>query len=175
MDPRFARAHAGLAIAAAEMHLRFAPVDEAPAWGQRAVSEARIALELDSTLAQAHEALAAVHRKSEFDWDATIAESRRALQLDSTASEPWFYMAGAFYHLGLLTEAERAVHAGFDADPQADRTEALRTLATVALAGGRYTEATTLLQQIARDNNGEFRLASVDKAPVAPGAGGAGD
>jgi DNA-binding SARP family transcriptional activator len=150
LDPRFASAHAGLAIAAAEMHLRFAPVDEAPAWGQRAVSEARVALELDSTLAQAHEALAAVHRKSEFDWDATIAESRRALQLDSTVSEPWFYMAGALYHLGLLSEAERAVHAGLNADPQADRTEALRTLATVALAAGRYTEATTLLQDVQR-------------------------
>jgi DNA-binding SARP family transcriptional activator/thioredoxin-like negative regulator of GroEL len=150
LDQRLARAHASLAIAASEMHLRFAGVDEAPAWGQRAVSEARVALELDSTLAEAHVALAAVHRKSEFDWEATIAESRRALQLDSTASEAWFYMAGALYHLGLLPEAERAVHAGLDADPQADRVEALRTLATVALGAGRYTEAATLLQDVQR-------------------------
>lgn len=150
LDGGFARAHAGLAIASAEMHLRFASVDEAPGWGQRAVREARAALALDSTLAEAHEALAAVYRKSEFDWEATIAESRRALQLDPSAPQPWFYMAGALYHLGLLAEAERAVHMGLDAQPSADRTEALRTLGTIALAAGRYTEAATLLQDVQR-------------------------
>jgi DNA-binding SARP family transcriptional activator len=150
LDRRFARAHAGLAIAAAEMHLRFAPVDEAPAWGQRALKEAQLALALDSTLAEAHEALAAVHRKSEFDWEGTIAESRRAIQLDPSGPQPWFYMAGALYHLGLLPEADRAVHMGLDAQPSADRTEALRTLGTVAIAAGRYSEAAALLQEVQR-------------------------
>jgi SARP family transcriptional regulator, regulator of embCAB operon len=150
LDAGYARAHAGLAIAAAEMNLRFSPVNEAPAWGRRALDEARIALQLDSMLAEAHEALAAVYRKSEFDWEGTIVESRRALQLDPRAAQPWFYMAGALYHLGLLPEAERAVHTGLDARPSADRTEALRTLGTVAIAAGRYTEAATLLQDVQR-------------------------
>ena len=150
IDSRFAGAHAGLAVAAAEMHLRFAPVDEAPAWGRRAVDEARAALRLDSTLAEAHEALAAVDRKSEFDWEGTIAESRRALALDPRAAQPWFYMAGALYHLGLLPEAERAVHRGLDAQLTVDRAEALRTLGTVAIAAGRYTEAVSLLQDVQR-------------------------
>jgi DNA-binding SARP family transcriptional activator/lipopolysaccharide biosynthesis regulator YciM len=150
IDSRFAGAHAGLAVAAAEMHLRFASVDEAPAWGRRAVDEARAALQLDSTLAEAHEALAAVDRKSEFDWEGTIAESRRALELDPRAAQPWFYMAGALYHLGLLSEAEHAVHRGLDAQPTVDRAEALRTLGTVAVAAGRYTEAASLLQDVQR-------------------------
>ena len=150
IDSQFAGAHAGLGVAAAEMHLRFAPVDEAPAWGRRAVAEARTALRLDSTLAEAHEALAAVDRKSEFDWEGTIAESRRALELDPHAAQPWFYMAGALYHLGLLPEAERAVHRGLDAQPTVDRAEALRTLGTVAIAAGRYTEAVSLLQDVQR-------------------------
>ena len=150
IDSRFSGAHAGLAVAAAEMHLRFAPVDEAPAWGRRAVDEARAALRLDSTLAEAHEALAAVDRKSEFDWEGTIAESRRALQLDPHAAQPWFYMAGALYHLGLLPEAEHAVHMGLNARQTVDRAEALRTLGTVAIAAGRYTEAVSLLQDVQR-------------------------
>ena len=150
IDSRFAGAHAGLAVAAAEMHLRFAPVDEAPAWGRRAVDEARTALRLDSTLAEAHEALAAVDRKSEFDWEGTITESRRALELDPHAAQPWFYMAGALYHLGLLPEAEHAVHMGLDAQRTVDRAEALRTLGTVAIAAGRYTEAVSLLQDVQR-------------------------
>ena len=59
-------------------------------------------------------------------------------------------MAGALYHLGLLPEAERAVRSGLDAQPSADRSEALRTLGTVAIAAGRYTEAASLLQDVQR-------------------------
>jgi tetratricopeptide (TPR) repeat protein len=149
-DSNFALAHAGLAIAGAEMHLRFSSPTEAPAWGDLAVREARRALELDSSLAEVHEALAAVHRKTEFDWDGTISESRRALALDKRAAMPHFYIGGALYHLGLLEQAERAVHAGLELNAVADRTEALRTLGTVALAAGRYREAVSLFQDVQR-------------------------
>ena len=149
-DTNFALAHAGLAIAAAEMHLRFAPAGEVPGWGELAVREARRALELDSSVADVHEALAAVHRKSEFDWEGTIAESRKALKLNPQSSMPYFYMGGALYHLGLLQEAERAVRAGLDLNVVPDRGEALRTLGTVALADGRYAEAVSLFQDVQR-------------------------
>ena len=73
-----------------------------------------------------HEALAAVHRKSEFDWDGTIRESRQALKLNPKAAMPHFYIAGALYHLGMLAEAEQAVRAGLDLTSVPDRAEALR-------------------------------------------------
>ena len=149
-DTNFALAHAGLAIAAAEMHLRFASASEAQRWGELAVREARRALELDSSLADVHEALAAVHRKSEFDWDGTIRESRQALKLNPKAAMPHFYIAGALYHLGMLAEAEQAVRAGLDLTSVPDRAEALRTLGTVVLADGRYAEAVSLFQTVQR-------------------------
>jgi DNA-binding SARP family transcriptional activator/Tfp pilus assembly protein PilF len=149
-DTNFALAHAGLAIAAAEMHLRFASANEAPRWGEVAVREARRALVLDSSLADVHEALAAVHRKSEFDWDGTIRESREALRLNPKATMPHFYIGGALYHLGMLAEADRAVRVGLDGTSLPDRAEALRTLGTVVLADGRYAEAVSLFQTVQR-------------------------
>jgi DNA-binding SARP family transcriptional activator/TolB-like protein/tetratricopeptide (TPR) repeat protein len=148
--PGFAPAHAGLAVASAQMHLRFASQEDAPAWGRRAVAAARRALELDPALAEAHEAMAAVHRKTEFDWEGTIRESRRALELNPSSALPHFYIGGALYHLGLLEAAERVVRTGLDVQPSADRVEALRTLGTIALASGRYAEAVSLLQDVQR-------------------------
>jgi adenylate cyclase len=51
LDPNYALAHAGLARAAAEMNLRFAPETEGKKWGDRAEREARQALQLDTNLA----------------------------------------------------------------------------------------------------------------------------
>lgn len=149
-DSQFALAHAGLAVASAEMHLRFSTAADAPRWAERALREAEVAFALDSALPEVHEALAAVHRKTEFDWSGTIAESRKALRLDPGAPMPYFYMGGALYHVGLLDEAERVVREGLQVQPVGDRVEALRTLGTVALADGRYAEAVALLQDVQR-------------------------
>jgi hypothetical protein len=46
-------------MASAQMHLGFVPEAEVKTWEERAKQEARRALELDSDLAEAHEALAA--------------------------------------------------------------------------------------------------------------------
>jgi TolB-like protein/Tfp pilus assembly protein PilF len=149
-DSGFALAWAGLATASAEMELRFASTATAPEWGERAETAARRALELDPALPEAHEALAAVYRKAEFDWHGTIVESRRALALNPSAATPHFYSGGALYHLGLLEEAEREVREGLESQPVSDRVEALRTLGTVALASGRYAQAVSLLQAVQR-------------------------
>jgi hypothetical protein len=46
-DGKYALARAGLALACADMYLRFAPEHEAARWGDRAEAEARAALKLD--------------------------------------------------------------------------------------------------------------------------------
>src|SRR4029453_5620017 len=102
LDSGYALAWAGLGMASAEMHLRFATGPAANAWRDSAQQQTRRALALDSSLAEVHQSLAAVARKSDFDWDRTISESRRAIALSSSLDVPHYYVAGAFYHLGML-------------------------------------------------------------------------
>ena len=78
-DSGYALARAGLAMASADMYLRFARAGEVERWGERAEAEARAALAADPDLPEAHLARAAVARKREFDWSATVTSSRRAL------------------------------------------------------------------------------------------------
>lgn len=147
LDPQYALARAGLAQGCAQMRLRFAPQSESESWGKRAEMEARRVLELDPNLAEAHEALAAVYRFAEFDWERTIEESRRALQLNPGLDQPHFYLAAAFWHLGLVGLMESEVRLGLETNP-ANRAEALRQRGIAAVVGGRYQEATALLEEV---------------------------
>ena len=79
LDPRFARAYAGLATALQLIPpYTGTPPDEVK---DRTVNAARRALEIDSTLADAHVALGAVHGFSA-QWDSSDAEFRHALALE---------------------------------------------------------------------------------------------
>ena len=104
-DRGYALARAGLAMACADMCLRYAPAAEVEAWGNRAEAEARAALAADDGLAEAHLARAAVARKREFDWNATLDASDRALVLDPNLDQAHFFKAAAYYHLGYMEEA----------------------------------------------------------------------
>lgn len=147
LDPNDALAHAGLALASAQMHLRFAREAEAKRWSERAKQEAHRALELDPNLAEAHLALAAIYRHTEFDWERTIEESRRALELNPNLDLPHFYRAVAFYHLGLLELVDREIQAGIAINPE-NQVEPLRTRGVTALLSGRYAEAVPLLEEV---------------------------
>ena len=140
LDPRYPLAHAGLASASAQMHLRFAAGDEVAVWSARAQREASLALELDADLAEVHEALGAVYGQTDFDWPRTISESRQALTLNPSLPLPHYYLARAFYHYGLLEMIEGEVRAGLDIDP-VNRLEPYRLRGVAALVGGRFQEA----------------------------------
>ena len=62
VDPSYTLARAGLAMASAEMYLRYAPEGEVQTWGVEATREALAAIALDPDLAEAHLARAAVSR-----------------------------------------------------------------------------------------------------------------
>ncbi|MBI2186888.1 MAG: protein kinase [Acidobacteria bacterium] len=81
LDPRFARAHIGMADAYRLLGDDFAVMPSAEAARLARESVAR-ALELDPDLAEAHAALA--NLTFEFDWDFAVAEAgyRRAIELD---------------------------------------------------------------------------------------------
>jgi len=150
LDSAYALAWAGLGMASAEMHLRFASGTAVKAWRDSAQAQTVRALALDSSLAEVHQSLAAVARKGDFDWDRTILHSRRALELSSSLELPHYYIAGAFYHLGLLDEAEREVRTGVEVNPAGDHLEELRTHAVTSLFAGRYQDALDALEEADR-------------------------
>lgn len=160
-DSQYALAHAGLAMACALMRIRFAPEGQIASWEERAQEEAKHALQLDSNLAEAHEAIAAVSRYAEFDWDRVIEESRQALRLNPSLEMPHYYLAVAFYHLGLADQVEPEVRAALDINP-ATRAEALRVRGTAALFSGHYQEAERFLTELRQMSSGslaDFALA----------------
>lgn len=147
IDPNYSLAHAGLGMACAVMRIRFAPEDEVRSWDERARNEAHRALTLDPNLAEAHEALAAVSRSSEFNWELVIDESRHALELNPNLEMSHYYLAVAYYHLGLLGEVEKEVRAGLEINPT-NRAEALRVRGSAALFGGQFRESVRFLNEL---------------------------
>ena len=152
LDSNYALAQAGLAMASADMHLRFASGPEVKMWGERAEKEAARALALDPNLAEAHLAKAAVSRKTDFDWEATLEESGRALALNPNLDIAHYYREAAFYHLGLFDLAEREDREALGMDP-ADRVEQHRTRGVVAFLQGRYPEAVKNLEVARRSSS----------------------
>lgn len=133
-------------MASAAIRSRFAQSSEVRAWEQRAKQEAKRALELDPNLAEAHEALAAVYRHTDFDWEHTIEESRRALELNPNLELPHQFLAAAFYHVGLLEQADAEARAALQSNPL-ERFEPLRMRGMAALFSGKYSDAVALLEE----------------------------
>jgi eukaryotic-like serine/threonine-protein kinase len=152
LDSSYALAQAGLAMASADMHLRFASGPEVKVWGERAKEEAARALALDPNLAEAHLAKAAVSRKADFDWESTLEESGRALALNPNLDVAHYFREAAFYHLGLFDLAEREDREALGMDP-ADQVEQLRTRGVVAFLQGRYPEAVKNLESARRSSS----------------------
>jgi len=146
LDANYALAYAGLAEASAQMRIRFAGQDDVKVWDERSKEAAHRALGLDENLAEAHQALAAVYRNSDFNWEQTILESDRALSLNPNLEQPHYYRAAAFYHLGLIDKVESEVLAGLRINPLS-KVEALRNRGSAALIAGRYSEAVALLEE----------------------------
>jgi len=149
LDSNYALARAGLAMASSDMHLRFAKGLEVAEWGRRAKREANRALALDPGLAEAHLAMAAVARKSEFDWVGTLNESRRALELNPNLDLAHYFQAAAFYHIGLFEQARHEVQRALAVDPL-NTVEQLRTRGVVAFLQGDNPTAIDLLEQVRR-------------------------
>ena len=147
LDPDYALAYAGLAAAAAQLRVRFSSRKGYAIWDARAREEAGRALQLDPDLAEAHVALAAVHRFQEYDWDTVIRESQRALELNPSLDTAHLYLAVAWFHLGLLEEAEAEVDAARQLNPE-NRVEPLEILGAISLFAGRTEDAATYLSQV---------------------------
>ena len=148
-DPNYALARGGLATASAEMFLRFANESESETWARRADDEIAKALALDPALAETHQALAAVYRKKDFNWELVLEESQRALELNPSLEHPHYYRAAAFYHLGILDAALRETDLAERINPQ-NRIDSLRTRGVIALYDGRFADAIASFEEVQR-------------------------
>ena len=131
-----------------------------PTWYERAHEAAQEALKLDPDLAETHEALAAVHRSTDFNWLQTIEEATRALELKPSLDQPHLYLASAFMHLGLFERAAAEATTAIDLNP-ANTDEPLRVQGAMAMYAGRFDEAVRILEQAtaARGAAAEWNLA----------------
>lgn len=146
IDPNYALAHAGLAIAFGLIRIGPSRPADVAQWERRSTEEARKALELDPNLAEAHEAMAAVYRWSEFDWDRVIEECNRALELNPSLYIPHRYRADAFRHLGLLDLVAPEIQAARENNPGPNRDDAI-VVAAAVLWDGRFREVEEAVRQ----------------------------
>jgi TolB-like protein/DNA-binding winged helix-turn-helix (wHTH) protein/Tfp pilus assembly protein PilF len=110
-DPRNARAYAGLALAYAGIG-----ISDATAYPKEKAAALK-ALQLDDTLADAHNALA--WAELTYDWDTTKAESefRRAIELNPNDSRVHAYYGISLAMLGRIDDSLREVKRTRELDP----------------------------------------------------------
>jgi eukaryotic-like serine/threonine-protein kinase len=161
VDGKYALAHAGKAIACALIRINDADPSEIAIWEKCAKEEAERALSLDPDLAEAHEAMAAFYRWSEFEWEDTIRESDAALNLNPSLYNPHRYRGDAFRHMGLLDLVEREVRAASENNPGRN-PEDVGLLVASAFWDGRYSDAAT--SENAYSANAYFYLHQPERA-----------
>ncbi len=114
-DPSYALAYSGLADSyALDLDYRGAPVREGM---ERAKAEARKAIELDETLAEAHTSLGWVTFIYDWDWSGAEREFCRALELNPRYSTARQWYAWLLAAMGRFDEALAEGRSAIDLDP----------------------------------------------------------
>ncbi|HXE92063.1 MAG TPA: protein kinase [Terriglobales bacterium] len=114
-DPRYARAHAGLAyyymVAVGDWVI---PNREA---FPKAKQAALKAIDLDPTLAEAHTYLALAHFIYDLDWAAADREFRRAIELDPRSPDAHVWYGAYLSAMGNFPESENQIRRALQFDP----------------------------------------------------------
>jgi serine/threonine-protein kinase len=144
-DPRYAQAHAGVALAYAVLPL-YADLNNEEAWA-RAVGAARRALAIDSTSAEAHAAIGFVdmgmYRNAAAD-----REFRRAIELDPSLASARQWLGAIRTRFQGFDEGVRDAMLARDLDPQ---SRVIQTaVGTELYQARRYAEAESVLRQVMR-------------------------
>jgi DNA-binding winged helix-turn-helix (wHTH) protein/TolB-like protein/Tfp pilus assembly protein PilF len=151
-DPKYALAHAGIATAAAWFSVRYSHDAEAVTWAKRAEAEASAALDEDSSLADAHLAIASAAGTAyrRFDWTTVLERTSTALSLDPSLDLAHLARMRVYYHLGLFDEARQEGRMAQAVNPVAS-VEFDRLSVAIDLHAGLYdaaiARATTMLSR----------------------------
>jgi serine/threonine protein kinase/TolB-like protein len=142
IDPNYALARAGRAIASAWFSIRYAYEVEAAEWGARAESDAKAALSADPSLAEATLAMASAAGTlhGAFNWPVVIADATRALAIDPTLELGHVVRMRAFFHLGLFDRMAEEARAAYRLNPLGN-VEIARLELTASLFTGSYARA----------------------------------
>jgi len=116
LDPRFARAHSGLAASTAVLLSYTGPDVPAEPLLNAAQTAAQRALSLDPSLAEAHTVLASV-LEERWQWLAADAEFRRAIALDPSDSTAQQWYAEFLGRVGRFRASEEYVQRALALDP----------------------------------------------------------
>jgi TolB-like protein/DNA-binding SARP family transcriptional activator len=136
-DPRYARAHAGLASVYAMQGWQgyLMPRDA----GERARAAALKALEIDGGLAEAHTVMGAYYDGYAWDSDAAEREHRRAIQLDPNYATAHHWYGNFLTAMGRFDEAIAHKRTALELDPLTPVSS--ETLGNSLARAGRFAEA----------------------------------
>jgi serine/threonine-protein kinase len=142
IDPDYALAHAGLAMANAWFSIRYAEETQASRWGARAEAEARAALASDPSLAEATLAIAGAAGTvySGFNWPVVIEQARRALEIDRTLELAHVVLMRAYFHYGLFDRMNGEAEIAHRLNPLGN-VEVSRLEVASSLFSGAYERA----------------------------------
>jgi len=164
-DPNYAPAYSGLSDCYAIMlDYRGVPVAEGM---QRAKAEARRAIELDESLAEAHTSLAWVTFIYDWDWVGAEREFRRAIELDPRYSVAHQWYAWLLVALGRVDEA--LVQARFAVELDPTSVSIRRTLAWLYIlarqpeAAIAHLRRTIAMDPLAEETHRVLGLAYIEK------------
>ena len=143
IDPDYALARAGLAIASAWFSIRYAYETEANEWGARAERDAKAALAADPSLAEATLAMASAAGTlhGAFNWPVVIADATRALAIDPTLELGHVVRMRAFFHLGLFDRMADEARAAYRLNPLGNVEIARLEVAGSLFTGSHGTRA----------------------------------
>ncbi len=145
-DPRYARAHAGLAdayILYPQYGVTVVPANEA---FQRARAAATQALMLDSTLAEAHASLGEIATYADWNWREAESRFKRAIELDPGYATAHHWYAELLTILGRPAEALTEARAARTLDPTSAIVAHAEAHALRAL--GRFDQALVAYERV---------------------------
>jgi serine/threonine-protein kinase len=160
-DPDFAPAHAGLALAHARLAQRSGSTLPYVLAQSIIRTAALKAVELDPTLADAHEAMGWTHAR-ELEWASAEKAFQQAIDLNPSLSQTYIsYSLSTLQPLGKRDKALRLLRSALQNDQLS--LEIQREIAQVQIDAGRYDEAVNVLNAI-RALDPDFPYADVHLA-----------
>ncbi|HEX9703990.1 MAG TPA: tetratricopeptide repeat protein, partial [Gemmatimonadales bacterium] len=120
LEPRFALAYAAKAsVVAPQIYFRHVPWEEGVSELRAAVARA---LELDSTLGEAHASLGILRLFFDWDWEGAERALRRAIELNPNDPHAFHHLANYLHAVGRIEEAVAARERSVELDPLNART-----------------------------------------------------
>jgi tetratricopeptide (TPR) repeat protein len=154
-DPKYARAHAGVALAYAVVP-QYTPVVSIQTAIREGKAAAARAIALDPEAADAHAALGQIAQEFEWDWASAEKHYDRALKLDPTYATAHQWRAELHMTLGQFDASLKEINRALMLDPLSSVMQQIR--AFVLYKSGRVDEAIAGLRSVVRSDPG-FRSA----------------